>query len=150
MSKIKIYRYSDTGFEACMQHHLVRYSKINLESMISNLDNEYLKDLVRKGFTEPDTEFEYEGIFIFLTAPSHQDRDYFLNHLEKDAHTIPLHVAEIDVGAIGYHDDGKVYDSKNKMTVKAAIEKNVQTFYIPKSQIHLITKLENRIKHKIN
>lgn len=150
MSKIKIYRYSDTGFEACTQHHLVEHSKINLESMISTLDNEYLKGLVRKGFTEPDPEFEYDGIFIFLTAPSKDDRDYFLNHLEKDSHTIPLHVAEIDIDAVGYHDDGKVYDSKNKMTIKTACEKNIQTFYIPKSQIHLITKLENKIKNKLN
>ena len=149
MQKIKIYRYSDTGFEPYLQDHLVKDSAISLESMLSTIDNEYLKGLVRKGHTEPDPEFEYEGIFVFLAPPSERDRDYFLNHLNRDAKTIPLHVAELDVTAVGYHDDGKVYDKNNKMTVKEAVDRNMNTFYLPKSQLHLITKPLLKLKNKI-
>ena len=149
MQKIKIYRYSDTGFEPYLQDHLVSDSAISLESMLSTIDNEYLKGLVRKGHTEPDPEFEYEGIFVFLAPPSERDRDYFLNHLNRDAKTIPLHVAELDVTAVGYHDDGKVYDKNNKMTVKEAVDRNMNTFYLPKSQLHLITKPLLKLKNKI-
>lgn len=149
MSKIKIYRYSDTGFEPYLQDHLLRDSSISLESMLSTIDNEYLKGLVRKGHTQPDPEFEYEGIFVFLAPPAERDRDYFLNHLDRDPSTIPLHIAEIDVNAVGYHDNGKVYDNNNKMTVKDAIERNMNTFYLPKSQLYLITKPLLKLKNKI-
>jgi len=150
MSKIKIYRYSDTGFVPYLQDHLVRDSCISLESMLSTLDNEYLKGLVRKGYTTPDPEFEYDGIFVFLAPPSERDRDYFLNHLDRDAKTIPLHVAELDITAVGYHDNGKVYDKNNKMTVKEACEHHINTFYLPKSQIHLISKPSLKLKNKMS
>lgn len=150
MSKIKIYRYSDTGFEPYYQEHLVRHSAISLESMISTLDNEYLKGLIKKGYTEPDPEFEYEGIFIFLAPPSERDRDYFLNHLDRDAKTISLHVAELDINAFGYFDNDKVYDKNNKMTVKVACERHINTFYLPKSQLHLISKQSLKLKNKMS
>lgn len=150
MSKIKIYRYSDTGFEPCRQEHLVRHSAISLETMLSTIDNEYVKGLIRKGYTEPDPDFEYDGIFVFLASPSEQDRNYFLNHLDRDAKTIPLHVAELDITAIGYHDDGKVYDKKNKMTVQEACDKHMNTFYLPKSQLHLISKPSLKLKNKMS
>ena len=150
MSKIKIYRYSDTAFEPYLQDHLVRDSAISLESILSTIDNEYLKGLVIKGFTNPDPEFEFDGIFIFLAPPLERDRDYFLNHLDRDPSTIPLHVAEIDVNAVGYHDNGKVYDKNNKMTIKEACERHINTFYLPKSQLHFVTKPSLKLKSKMS
>ncbi len=150
MSKIKIYRYSYTGFEPHIQNHLIEDSMISLESMISTIDNEYLKVLISKGFTEPDPEFEYEGIYIFLTKPSERDRDYFLNHLNIDIKQIPFHIAEVDINAIGYSDNGKVYDKNNKMTVKTACERNINTFYLPKSQLGLISKISLKLNNKIS
>jgi len=148
MKKIKIYRYSHTGFESYLQDHLVKDSTVSLDDMLSLVDNDYLKGLIRQGFTEPDPEFEYDGIFVFLALPSERDRDYFLNHLKVDPTTIPLHVAEIDLNAVGYHDNGKVYDKNNKMTVKEACDRNMNTFYIPKSQLHLISQPVLKLKNK--
>lgn len=150
MSKIKIYRYSDTGFEPCLQTNLLEHASVSLEDMLSTIDNDYLKQLVRKGHTEPDPDFEYDGIFVFLASPSERDRAYFLNHLDRDTKTIPLHVAELDITALGYHDDGKVYDKKNKMTVKEACERHINTFYLPKSQLHLISKPVLKLKTKMS
>lgn len=148
MSKIKIYRYSNTGFDPYLQDHLVRDSMISLDDMLKLIVNDYLKGLIRQGFTEPDPEFEYNGIFVFLAPPSERDRDYFLNHLKIDPKTIPLHVAEIDINAVGYHDNGKVYDKKNKMSVKEACDKHMNTFYLPKSQLHLISQPYLKLKNK--
>lgn len=150
MSKIKIYRYSDTGFEPCLQTNLLEHASVSLEDMLSTIDNDYLKQLVRKGHTEPDPAFEYDGMFIFLTKPNEHDTQYFLNHLDRDPTTIPLHVAELDITAVGYHDDGKVYDKKNKMTVKEACELHINTFYLPKSQLHLISKPVLKLKTKMS
>ena len=59
-------------------------------------------------------------------------------------------MAEIDINAMGYHDNGKVYDKNNKMTVKDSVERNVNTFYLPKSQLHLITKPLLKLKNKMS
>jgi len=152
MSKIKIYRYSHTGFESYLQDHLIKDSAVILDDLLKLVNNEYLKNLIKKGFTEPDRDFEYNGIFVFLLPPSIKDRNYFLNHLKIDPATIPLHIAEIDSNAIGYHDNGKVYDKNNKMTVKDAYDRNMNTFYLPKSQLHLISQLslQSKNKNKIN
>jgi hypothetical protein len=150
MSKIKIYRYSDTGFEPCLQTNLLEHASVSLEDMLSTIDNDYLKQLVRKGHIEPDPEFEYDGMFIFLSKPNERDTKYFLNHLDRDPTTIPLHVAELDITAVGYHDNGKVYDKNNKMTVKEACERHINTFYLPKSQLHLISKFSLKFNNKIS
>lgn len=149
MSKIKIYRYSDTGFEPCLQTNLLEHASVSLDDMLSTIDNDYLKQLIRKGYTKPDPAFEYDGMFIFLSKPNERDTKYFLNHLDRDLTTNPLYIAELDINAIGYHDNGKVYDKNNKMTIKDACERHINTFYLPKSQLHLINKTSLKLKNKL-
>lgn len=149
MQKIKIYRYSDTGFEPCLQTNLLEHAAVSLDDMLSSIDNDYLKQLVRKGHTEPDPEFEYDGMFIFLSKPNERDTQYFLNHLDRDPSTIPLHVAEISDEAVGYIDDGHVYAKENKITIKEACERHINTFYLPKSQVKFIQDINCKIKNKI-
>ncbi len=138
---IKIFRFSNDGFKPQFQSNLKEHSEHTLENLLSLIpeNNEYLKNLVVRGFTTPDENFEYEGIFVFLIKPSIEDKRYFLNHLDN-IENIKLNEAFIKEDAICYIDDGTVYNKENKILIKEALDKKINTIYIPKSQLFKIVK----------
>lgn len=143
---IKIFRFSNNGFQPQFQSNLKEHANTSLEKLLNLVpdNNSYLKSLVLKGFTEPDKDFEYEGIFVFLTKPTNEDKRYFLNHL-NNIENIKLNEAFIKEDAICYIDDGTVYNKENKISIKEALNKNINAIYIPKSQLFKINK-KNTLK----
>lgn len=143
---IQIFRYSREGFKAQYQSNLKENSNVTLQSLLEKVpENKYIQSLIIKGFDEPDENFEYEGIFVFLEKPNNKDKEYFLNHL-KNIDDIPLNSTFIKKAAICYIDDGTVYKKENRITIEEAVLRKINTVYIPKSELF---KIKNKVKLKI-
>lgn len=93
-----------------------------------------MTSLIRRSFVEPDAEFEYEGIFAFLQKPNIKNKNFYLNHL-KNKQNILYSESFIESNAFCYIDDGIVYAKQNKMCIFEAFQKNIESIYIPKSQL---------------
>lgn len=133
----RIYRYSNTGFEPQTQTHLIKKSNTTLEELHAHCENDFLKSLISLSFRKPDPDFEYSGVFVFLKYPSIEDRNFYLNHLEKtiNKESIQFLETEIDDESICYLDNGFVYHAENKMTIKDALARGYETVYIAASQL---------------
>lgn len=133
----RIYRYSNTGFEPQIQTHLLKKSKTTLEELHSHCENDFLKSLITLSFRKPDPDFEYSGVFVFLKSPSIEDRNFYLNHLEKiiNKESIQFFETEIDEESVCYLDNGFVYHAENKTIIKDALSRGYETVYIPASEL---------------
>lgn len=133
----RIYRYSNTGFEPQIQTHLIKKSNTTLEKLHSHCDNDFLKSLISSSFKKPDPDFQYSGIFVFLKPPSVEDRNFYFNHLDKtlDKGAIQFFETEIDEESICYLDNGFVFHSDNKTSIKDALANGYETVYIPESEL---------------
>lgn len=140
---IDIYRFSENGFESQFQSHIKEHSKRSetIGDLLSNIDNDYLRTLIINGNKKICDKFELDGVFVFLEKPKDEDVRYYLNHLEKKQYNRVknnFYHAKINIDAICYFDKGFVFESKNRGSVKDAIENKENTLYIPKSSLSMI------------
>lgn len=135
MSKtITISRFSLNGFEPHFQSHLKNKAMVSLDEILSKCPTEYMKELVKNSFVQPDSLFEFDGIFAFVGKATNDNKNFYLNHL-KTTDNLSYFEAEISVDAICYVDDGVVYSSKNRITILEAFDKKYDAIFIPKNQL---------------
>lgn len=138
---IKIYRYSNDEFRPQTQTVMMKRVDVNVESIIDSDIEKCIQKLKQENAHHLDPEFEFKGIFIFLSTPNDDDRSFYLDHVESPLHTIKFNEGILDGEAVCYVDDGIVYKNQNKMKVKEAFEKNYKAVYLPESQIKYIEKI---------
>ena len=89
MEKIKIVRYSNSGFEPCYQSQMketYNYYMNFSESVLPDGLTEYSKNLIIgtaikiKG--DLDHDFSFQGIHVFIGEPREDIRDFQLNHIK--------------------------------------------------------------------
>lgn len=134
---ITISRFSLNGFEPHFQSHLKNKAMVSLDDLLSKYPTEYMKNLVKDSFVQPDPLFEFYGIFAFVGKAAEENKKFYLNHL-KTTENLSYFETEISGDAICYLDDGIVYSSKNRTTILEAFEKQYDAIFIPKSQLKYI------------
>lgn len=135
----KIYRYSNYGFEPQHQSNMLKEYNTPFEQMLRDCTTDYMRHLVKNHYKEPEKNFEFDGVFVFLHEPTLQDKSFYLSHLsEKDFENLNLNEAIIDIDATCYVDNGFVFRPDNKMTIKEAVGSNYVAIYLPKSQLSKI------------
>lgn len=106
-NKIKVVRYSDTGFAPVHQTKMqeaydyqVDFTPSQLESELPSDISRYAKKLILEETlitkSELDHNFSFSGIHIFIGEPSETTRKFQLNHLPKGSALPEKHIAYLN------------------------------------------------------